>query len=153
MLFDYADALQERADIDDEVKAHFTSYLCVRTSGYVEFAVKTILREYAKSKTNEPNISNFVNSQMERTLNPNRGAMLSLIGEFNSDWSETIKADIKNEIGTSLDSIVSLRNQIAHGEDVTLAFHDMQKYFGHAQEVVKLIYKQCTSAEAANGNQ
>lgn len=76
--------------------------------------------------------------------------MLPLVGEFSSDWSETIKVGLKNELGTSLDSIVSIRNQIAHGEDVTLALHDMQKYFDHAQEVVKLVYEQCKSPQAAN---
>lgn len=105
-----------------------------------------------KSVTSDPYISNFVNSRLERTLNPNRGAMLSLIGEFSSEWSEPIRAAIKNELGTSLDSIVSNRNNIAHGQDVSLALHDLQKYFDHAQKVVELVYMQCNSTEAANGN-
>lgn len=142
-LFDKADALQEDNEVDVELKAHFTRYLCVQTSGYLEASIKTILQEYVKSKTEDTPTLNLVDARMKRTLNPNRSALIPLIGEFSSEWSEIIKGKLKNELGTSLDSIVSTRNQIAHGEDVSLALPDMQEYFDHAQEVVKLVHEQC----------
>ena len=144
-LFEYADNLQDNPEIDTEIKAHFAQYLCIQTSGFIETSVKTILQEYVRSKTKDQPTLNLVNARMKRTLNPARSTLLPFIGEFSKDWSESIKVGLRNELGTSLDSVVSIRNQIAHGEDVTLALHDMQEYFEHAQEVVQLVYEQCNS--------
>lgn len=148
-LFEYADNLQENAEIDTEIKAHFAQYLCVQTSGFIETSVKTILQEYVRSKTEDQPTLNLVDARMKRTLNPGRSTLLPLIGEFSKDWSDLIRVGLRNELGTSLDSVVSIRNQVAHGEDVTLTLHDMQRYFDHAQMVVRLIYEQCNSLEMA----
>ncbi len=142
-LFDQASELEEQGEVDEEVRAHLTQYLCVRASGYVEFSVKTILREYVKARTSEPYISNFVDSRLERTLNPRRSEVLKLIGNFSSGWKEIIRDEIKEELGTSLDSIVVNRNNIAHGKDVTLSLNDMKMHFQNAKKVVEIIDRQC----------
>lgn len=148
-LFDHASELEEQGEVDDEVRAHLTQYLCVRASGYVEFSVKTILREYVKSRTSGsgPHILNYVNSQLKRTLSPRRSEVLKLIGNFSSDWKEIISDEIKEELETSLTSIVANRNNIAHGEDVTLSLNDMKIHFQNAKKVVEIIDRQCLPPE------
>ena len=147
-LFGYADDLQKNVDIDSEVVSHFTQYLCVRTSGYVESSVRAILLEYVKARTNESNITDFVDSRLERTLNSQRSVFLSLIGEFSSEWRDVIKGEIKEEeLGTSLDDIVRIRNDIAHGNDVRLSLIDLKNHFENAKKVVEIIDRQCLPTE------
>ncbi len=45
-LFEQAELLQDKSDIDNHVKAQFVWYLCIRASSYVEFSVRRILLEY-----------------------------------------------------------------------------------------------------------
>ncbi len=145
-LFEQAEQLQQIDKVDVEIKSGFVSYLCVRTSGYVESSVKTILREYVKSKTSNtaPDITNFVNKQLDTTFNPRPSEVLKLIGQFNSKWRENLRDAIKGRLGDSLDSIVVNRNRVAHGVDVNLSLRDLGKWFEDAQEVVELVYSECS---------
>ena len=144
-LFEQAKQLQQIDDIDVETKLGFAAYLCVRTSGYVEFAVKMILREYVKSKTGRTShIANFVDKQLERTLSPRRDQILDLVGQFNSEWKENLRGSIDSELGDSLKSIVINRNNVAHGSDVNLSLRDLGKWFEDAQKIVDLVYSECS---------
>ena len=145
-LFEQAEQLQQIDKVDVEIKSGFVSYLCVRTSGYVESSIKTILREYVKSKTDNtaPHIANFVNEHLDSSLNPRRDHILGLVGKFNSEWKENLRVSIDNELGDSLKSIVINRNNIAHGSDVGLSLRDLGKWFEDAQEVVELVYSECS---------
>ena len=161
-LFDQANDLDALDDVDDEVKSHFTFYLCVLTSGYIESSLKTILREYMGSRVAkeplslEPHVRAFVENNVNRifsrTFNPSRERVLDLLSEFSDDWKDEIKSRTKDELGAALDSIVSNRNNIVHGENSDLTLPRLRIYFGHAQEVVKLVYEQCNPADAAKSN-
>ena len=144
-LFEQAEELQKIDAVDGETKSGFVSYLCVRTSGYVESSVKTILKEYVKSKASNtaPYIANFVNRQLDSTFNPRRSEVLRLVGQFNLEWKENLKVSINNELGDSLRSIAINRNNIAHGVDVDLSLKDLRKWFADAQKVVERVYSEC----------
>ena len=143
-LFGYADDLQKNVDVDSEVVSHFTQYLCVRTSGYVESSIKIILHEYVKAHTSESYITDFVDSRLERNLSSRRSVFLALIGEFSGEWKDAIRDEIKGqELGKSLDDIVRIRNDIAHGKDVRLSLVDLKGYFEIAKRVVAIIDNQC----------
>lgn len=151
-LFAQANKLQRNVDIgseiiDSEVVSHFVSYLCVRTSGFVEFSVKTILREYASASTNEPRLMNLVDSRLKRTLNPSKGAIVSLAGEFGTDWSQNLKREIEGELDNSLEDIVRKRNDISHGKNVDLSLNDLEIHFKNAKQVVEIIHRQCVANE------
>ena len=142
-LFKQATHLQKNDDIDDETKSGFVSYLCVRTSGYVESSVKTILRKYVESKTNDKSTVNFAHSQLER-LTPRRSQILELVGQFNEEWKKSLGNSITVvDLGDSLGSIVKNRKDIAHGVDVDLSLADLGEWFEDAQEVVELVYNEC----------
>ncbi len=140
-LFKQAKQLQNHDDIDDETKSGFVSYLCVRTSVYVESSVKTILREYVRSKTSDLPTNNFVNANL-RNLTPRRDQIISLVRQFDHGWSENLKKRTE-DFGDSLNAIVVHRNEIAHGEDVDISLHDLEQHFRHAREVVELVYNEC----------
>ncbi len=141
-LYEQAKHLQRQDGIEDETKSGFVSYLCVRTFGYVESSVKTILREYVKSNSNDRPTFNYVNSQL-RNLTPRRDQILELLGQFNQNWNANLRDSITVDHGDSLRGIVVNRNDIAHGDDVDLSLLDLERYFVHAQEVVQLIFDEC----------
>ena len=143
-LFSQAWDMQDLDELDDEAKSGFVSYLCIRTFGYVESAIKTILREHVRSNTRDNPTFNYVNSQL-RNLRLRRDQIIDLIGEFDKQWSDGLKSRITRDHGDSLTAIVVNRNEIAHGGDVDIRLPDLERYFGDAREVVGHVFDVCNT--------
>ncbi len=120
------------------------SYLCVRTYAYLETSVETILRTYVRKVSNDNVLEKVVNVQLRRHRNLNRSELLQLIGNFSDEWRVRIRDALKGRLGDSLDSIVNLRNGIAHGSDTSdVSLDALRNYFDDANEVIKLIFDVC----------
>src|SRR4051812_38462787 len=66
------DALYNRLDplqMDAETQSHWTKYLCIMTSAYLEVCIRAIYRQYALSRA--PATSEFVSKQLDGMQNPN----------------------------------------------------------------------------------
>ena len=148
-LFGHADELQKNAEIDSEVVSHFTAYLCVKTSGYVESSLRTILLDYVDSTISEQRLVNFVESRLTRTLNPRKRAILDLAGEFDQDWKNGLDLSIGNDLARSLSEIAKMRNDISHGRDVDLSLKDLKYHFENAKRVVEVIDEQCLTSKSS----
>lgn len=143
-LFSHAKDMQDLDELDDEAKSGFVSYLCIRTFGYIEWAIKTILKEHVKSNMRDTQTYNYVESQL-RNLRLRRAQIIDLIGTFDGQWSEGLKNRITTDHGDSLKAIVLNRNDIAHGGDVDLSLHDLERQFGHAKAVVGFVFEVCNT--------
>lgn len=143
-LFTKADLLQRDDSADVEVISAFMSYLCVRTYAYLETSVETILRAYVRSVANDNVLERLANVQLRRHRNLNRSELLQLVGNFSEEWRVTIRDAIKGRLGDSLDSIVNLRNGIAHGSDTSdVSLDALRNYFEDANAVIKLVFEIC----------
>ncbi len=71
--------------VDDEIHAHWSRYLCVLVSGFIENAMRILLTEYTKNKSH-PNVSNYVSKQIKGITNLNNEKILQLLGSFDSEW-------------------------------------------------------------------
>ena len=143
LLFSQAKEMQDVDELDDEAKSGFVSYLCIRTFGYIESAIKTILREHVKAHTRYRPTFNYVNSQL-RNLRLRRDQIIQLIGTFDQQWSEGLKRLITTDHADSLKAIVVNRNEIAHGGDVDISLRDLERYFIHARQVVGHVFDVCS---------
>ena len=142
-LFSHAKDMQDLDELDDEAKSGFVSYLCIRTFGYIEWAIKTILKEHVRTNMRDTQTFNYVNSQL-RNLRLRRAQIIELIGSFDGQWSEALKGRITGDHGDSLKAIVLNRNEIAHGGEPDISLRDLERYFKHAREVVGYVYEVCT---------
>lgn len=141
-LFSHAKDMQDLDDLEDEVTSGFVSYLCIRTFGYIEWAIKTILKEHVRSNTGDKPTFNYVNSQL-RNLRLQRAQLIELIGVFDKQWSEGLKSRISADHSDSLKAIVLNRNEIAHGGNSDIGLEDLERYFVHAREVVGYVFEVC----------
>ena len=143
-LFEQAELLQGKSDIDNQIKAQFVWYLCIRASSYVEFSVRRILLEYVMVEADRaPNLANFVNKKLEHSFNPKPSKILELVELFSSEWKQNLGRSIDGRLSSSLGSIVANRNKIAHGEISDITFARLSGFYADAQEVVKLMYEEC----------
>ena len=116
-LFTEAKALQQLNNVDGELKAQFVWYLCVRTAGFVEYAVQTILSKYFDSGSVHQPIGDFVSNNL---LEPHRFSLMrvrGLISSFKNAQSELRGEFDFSRLDSSIESIRTNRNNIAHGRN------------------------------------
>ncbi len=126
---------------EPELQAHWSRYLCVLVSGFLEVAVQTLFTEYAKSKAT-PVVSNYVDAQVSRFQNPKMDKILELTRAFSSEWAEELDKATSGELKDAIDSIAANRHKIAHGESVGISLSRISRYYRDAVRVIDLIEAQ-----------
>lgn len=150
-LFEQAELLQDKSDIDGQIKAQLVWYLCIRASSFVEFSVRRILLEYVKSEAKRsPYLANFVIKKLEHSFNPKPSKILELVELFSAEWRRNLGRSIDGKLSSSLGSIVANRNKIAHGEISDITFERLSDFYADAQEVVRLMYEECDRRNVEN---
>ena len=139
------DATFDRAkavDPGSELQADLAKYLCVLVSGYMEKAVRAFVLEHARHEGG-PTLQNFVEQQTKRFSNAKAGKIQELLGRFDPTWRQELGEFLIDERKDAVDSIVNLRNHIAHGESVGLTYRRIREYYKHAQRVVNRVAELC----------
>jgi hypothetical protein len=127
---------------DAEFQSHWSRYLCVLVSGFLENSVRITYAEYARKRA-DASVADFVESRLRQFQNPKMGTILDLAGGFSQEWKQQLEKDTNGRLGESVNSIVGNRHKIAHGESVGLTLHTLLQYYGDALRVVDLLRQQC----------
>lgn len=127
---------------DPEAQSHWSRYLCVLVSGFLENSVRMTYTEYARKRAHS-SVADFVESRLRQFQNPKMGTILDLAGGFSQEWRQRLESDTDGRLSESINSIVGNRHKIAHGESVGLTLHTLHQYYGDALKVVDLLREQC----------
>jgi hypothetical protein len=137
---DRLDSLFEQAKQikDAELLGHWSRYLCVLTSGFIETSIQTILLDYADKKA-APEISHFVSQQVKSFQNAKMEKILRLLEDFSPKIAEDVEAATEGELKDSVDSIVQNRHQIAHGQNTGISLVTVRKYYLNVVRVIEIV--------------
>ena len=102
---------------DDEIKSHYSRYLCVLVSGYLEESIRLILKGYTSEKAHG-NIANYFNVTTSNLTNLKTEKICNLLNMFSSIWKDSFLDILTEEEKDAIDSVVANRHHIAHGRDV-----------------------------------
>lgn len=127
---------------DMEIQADLAKHLCVLVSGYLETSVYELLMHYTKLRSSEEVLS-YVDGQLEWFMNAKTQKIIDLFGSFDADWRKRLEAFIDEEKKAAIDSTVTLRNQIAHGEWTSVTLVRVRTYYGIIKLVVREIEDIC----------
>ncbi len=127
---------------DTELLADHAKYLCVLVSGYVDKALSEIVLEHAR-RVGAPSLQRYVERNTSRFTNANATKVIQLLGSFDSDWEKAMNSFLVDKYKDALDSVISLRHQIAHGSSVGVTFVRIKEYFESIVEVVDRIQEIC----------
>ncbi|ETX02965.1 MAG: hypothetical protein ETSY2_34435 [Candidatus Entotheonella gemina] len=127
---------------DLELQSDFARYLCILVSGYLEKAVVALVLEHAR-QNGSPSLQRFVEQHTRRFTNANSQRLLTFLGNFNPDWRRALESFLIDELKDAVDSVVNLRNTIAHGESVGITYHRVADYYEIVQRVVDRIADLC----------
>ncbi len=129
--------LAEKID-DDEIRGHFAKYLCIRTSGLVEVYFKTQIEDYATGASPKP-IVKFLNHKFKNFTNINSTKILNLFELFSSEWVEKFNEETYEEQRSALDSVISNRNNIAHGNSDNISLANAKEYYIKVKEILTIL--------------
>jgi hypothetical protein len=128
-------------DGDPELIAHWSRYLCVLVSGFVEASVRTIVADYVNSRS-APEVAHFAGQRLRSFINAKMEKILDLVGEFGTDYRTRLEQIVEGELKDAVDSVVSNRHQIAHGQDVGIGFGTVTKYYERVVKAIDAIEKE-----------
>jgi hypothetical protein len=137
-LFDKVKTL----DADVELQSHWSRYLCVLVSGFIENSVKIVLSSYAE-KHADKRISNFVERDLQDLQNAKMGKILDWVGKFDPAWREALERDLLDHQKDAINSVVTNRHQIAHGGSVGLSYVAIKNYYEAVVSAVEVIETSC----------
>jgi hypothetical protein len=127
---------------DFELRSDWARYLCVLVSGFIEKSVHSLLIDIA-TKQSSPTVARFVRNKITDLQNPKMEKILELIRQFNNDWESRIRIATEGEYKAAVDSIVGNKNRIAHGENVTISYDTVRRYYQGVVKVIEIIEAEC----------
>lgn len=138
-LFTKIEDMVRKNAIDLELQGQLSRYLCVLVSGLLEISVKSICTRYAEDKAS-PQIANFVTSTVPNLAqNPKIWKIERLVRYFDGSWADDFILDIDDEQKSAVDSVVTLRNQIAHGEQAGISLGTIRSYYDNVIPVIEYL--------------
>lgn len=141
------DTLFEKiADVGDdlEMQSHWSKYLCIRVSGFLEVSIRSIYTDYCKDKS-APFVANYIEKKLASFQNPTMQKISDLTRAFSPQWANALDKFAEGEIKDSIVSIVAIRNKIAHGDNVGITFTKIKQYYKNTILLIEFLEKQCAS--------
>ena len=127
---------------DDELKSHLANLVCIRVSGLVENFLKTRISDYSDKKVPKP-VSRYLSHKFADITNLKESKLRDTLGLFSTEWQEQFVMFIQDnqQLKASLDSIITNRNNIAHGQHVSLTLKSVKQYYDDIKKVIKELDK------------
>jgi RiboL-PSP-HEPN len=130
---------------DAELLSDFARYLCVLVAGFLEQAVIELLLEHVRTHS-QPSVVRHLDGRLRQFTTANTHRIQDIVGTFDPDWREDLGKYLVDERKAAVDSIVNLRQTIAHGRFVGVTLAGVNKYYGHVKDVVDHIADLCDPA-------
>lgn len=127
---------------DDEIKSYLVKLLCIRTAGLLEVFLKTRISEYSKGKVPKE-INRFMTSKFKDITNLKSSKFEDVLRSFSEEWSEKFRdyLDFHEQEKNSLDSVISQRHTIAHGQPSNIGSVSMMQYYNDVKLIITYIDK------------
>lgn len=122
---------------DEEQKSMLTKYLCVRVAGLLEAFIKAQISEYTNGRVPKE-IERYISSKFKDITNLKCKKLREVLDSFSNDWAVEFDAYTANheQQKNSLDSIITNRHNIAHGQVGNLSFLNMQQYYDDVKLII-----------------
>ena len=139
------DATIERAKAIDtlEVQGDYAKYLCVLVSGLIEKAAYLCLMDCAQ-RASSPRVQKYVESNLNWFQNAKASKLIDLFAQFDRQWAVQLEGYLIDEKKDAVDSIVTNRHRIAHGEQVGgLSLGRVKEYYARVKAVIERMLTIC----------
>lgn len=116
------------------------AYAVIKSSGTIEIVFKSILNSFLSEKCKEETAKFIEKNVVDNSCNPSTGRMSEFLGQFDTKRKDDFDSKTKGiEEKNDLNSLVSLRNDIAHGRDIHVSIDTVKKYFESGRKIVEML--------------
>ncbi len=135
--------LKKAADETDlGLQTVYANHLVLKATGFLENSVRAILQEYCNRHANEQ-IGKFVAHKVSRLNSLSTGKLETLFNSFEpTNWAKISDLCTDEDI-SSVDSIKTIRDDIAHGKTNGTGLLTVNRYFtgicnfvGHVEKII-----------------
>lgn len=123
---------------DDELKAHLSKYFCVKISGYLENVIKVLVANFSEGSSPRA-VSNYLQQDLKRVTNLSENRLGELLKKFSPYWEEQFFQRVTEQQMESLNSVISNRNNIAHGQQDNISYRIIGQYYNDIKEIADLL--------------
>lgn len=147
ILDDCSDELEKiknqiNKDPFDEMVKFLQRYAIIKACGTIEYVVKSMVANHVDSETT-PELQNYISIKVrDSSTNPSTGNISNLLGEFSSKhWKVIFDNEVSGHVEekASLNSLVQLRNDFAHGKSPNTGILSIIKYYNHARTILSFV--------------
>lgn len=136
--------IKKRIDKDqfDEMVQFLQRYAIIKACGTIETVVKNMIANHVDAGTSQE-LQNYIAGRVrDSSTNPTTGNISGLLGEFSSrTWKVNFDAKVAQHGAekVSLNSLVQLRNDFAHGRSPNTTINTIIRYYDHARVIITLV--------------
>lgn len=115
--------------LDSNVK-FLVAYAVVKSSGTIEIVFKRMITSFLANGSKRETQIYLEKNIIDSSANPSTGKIASFIDQFDSVRNDAFNSSLKNtQEKTDLNSLVQLRNDIAHGRNISISIQTVKRYF------------------------
>jgi len=130
---------------DPELASDLARYLCIRVSGFLEQATSIILKDFCE-KNSWGLVQSFAHSWLEKSPNLSAEALCNLVRRFGKELGLELENFLAtNELGTQLNSLIGIRNDVAHGRNQGISREQAWTYYETAQQIIEWLLEKFDS--------
>ncbi len=118
---------------------YLVSYSVIKSCGTIELVFKDIIYNHLIQHANQEAIAYFSKNIKESSTNPKIDNICTLLKQININWNASFKKAAADVDKRSLNSLVELRNQLAHGNSITSSIDDIIKYFACGCNILQVL--------------
>lgn len=123
-------------DADLGLQHVFSSYLVLAGAGHIENSVIHILSEYGRTHGNSA-VKRFIEKTIARNNSLNCEKIKIILDQFDVTWWSLLEAATLESEREAVDSLKTLRDQIAHGHRNGTGFSVVNGYFDSAKSFIQ----------------
>ena len=125
--------------MDSNVK-YLVAYSVVKASGTIEIVFKSMLYEFLSEGCKKETQLFLTKNTVDLSCNPSVGMMEQLLEKIDTNRKNAFSdlAKVMNE-KADLNSLVSLRNDIAHGRNINVSIATVKRYYESGVKIIKLL--------------
>ena len=123
---------------DAQRQNHFARYYCVLVCGFVENCVKIIVHDFVE-KAGRRESASYIRNRIGRFSDIGKQELSTFAHSFSNLWGEKLDSYLDGAAGAALDSLKNIRNQVAHGGNLSTSLGQIDGYFREIDDLINFL--------------
>jgi hypothetical protein len=126
-------------DAEDEIQSVLAKFICIRLSGFVEVCLKEKIQRFVDKRKTHAAVCSYIENSMRGMTNLTFDKLRNILNSFSGDWACYFEMKVTEEMKSSLGTIYTNRNTIAHGGNANITIRQLEKHYNNLKAVADVL--------------